>query len=284
MNTKNILTIIFILPFIACSYFKQEEKKEKKIEIVDIYKTQMEKAKEARENWSKRDNFENLEKAINLWEESLLDLPENRRTKIELELSKAYFLYTQFPNSIQKDRDNRELFEKGKNYAYKALLKLVPEFQKNAIYMSQIYQTVKYINIDGFEALKFYTIHHFFHTHQNGIHFLIAYKDDLSALFDRLLELSPTSGDIWCYYALYISLMPSFSENSLKKGEEMFQKSKILLSDSVLPLYWENIALNSASLDNFKKILDSSWKKTPENIILLKKIEEIVNKKSNQGK
>ncbi len=278
MNIKIIIIFSLISLLSSCHLFKQEEKKERKIEVVELYKTQMEKANLAREYWSKRDSFENLEKAIDLWEESLLDLPENRRTKIELELSKAYFLYTQFPNSVQKDRDSRALFDKGRNYAYKALLKTVPEFQKQATYMSQIYEIAKYITIDGFEAAKLYTIHHFFHTNQSGIHFLIAYKDDLVALFERLIELSPNSADIWCYYGVYLSLTPSFGENSIEKAKKIFEKSKSLSPDSILSYYWENITINSASKEIFSEILKKYWKKTPENLILQKKIEEILKR------
>lgn len=207
--------------------------------------------------WEQRDDQAQLEAALAAWELALAAKP----TDVELLVKLARGSYLLSDGYFRADKERYlETFEKGVDYAERALTASSPEFEKRVRAGETVIKAVESVDAVGVPALYWYSSNLGKWAKAKGFTTLLGNKDTIKAIMERCLELDESYfyGGPHRYFGAYYAVAPSFAGGDLNKAKAHFDKSLEAAPDAVSTkvLMAENYAVKAQDRELFVKLLE----------------------------
>jgi tetratricopeptide (TPR) repeat protein len=210
--------------------------------------------------WAMRSDRAKLEAAIAAWEKALQSKPGDPALLVKLARG-VYFLADGY---LRADPNARDLylatFEKGTDYAERALVASSPEFKAKVEAGASVKEAVAVVGADGVPALYWYASNLGKWAKAKGFATTLGNKDTIRAVMDKCLALDPTYffGGPDRYFGVFFAVAPSFAGGDLAKSEDHFKKSLSIAPDCLTTkvLMAENLATKKQDREMYKRLLE----------------------------
>ncbi len=279
-----------VILFLAGCAGRQTMWEKKTSESMSIGKTKISNSdlqQKGDEAWQKRLDKTQLESAIAIWEEG--DLSD---FQILVKLSRAHYLLADGFISFEGNNEAMmKTYQKGVDYAERALLLLSPQFKERVQTGTGVEQAVEIVGMDGVPALYWYAANLGKWALAKGFTTVLFWKDAIKAIMQRCLTLDERFfyAGPHRYFGSFYAKAPSFAGGDLTKSKEHYEKAISLFPEYLATqvLYAEYYAVKSQNPVLFEKtlkeVLASEVEKNtdilPENSIEKKKAERLLGKK-----
>lgn len=207
--------------------------------------------------WENRGDQAQLEAALAAWESALASNPND----VELLVKLARGSYLLSDGYFRDDKDAYlATFEKGVDFAERALTASSPEFEKRVRSGETVIEAIDAVDAVGVPALYWYSSNLGKWAKAKGFTTLLGNKDTIKAIMERCLALDETYfyGGPHRYFGAYYAVAPSFAGGDLNKSKEHFEQSLEAAPDAVSTkvLMAENYAVKSQNKELFVKLLE----------------------------
>ncbi|MCG3174890.1 MAG: hypothetical protein GMKNLPBB_03190 [Myxococcota bacterium] len=215
--------------------------------------------------WAKRDDEASLKQAIDLYEKSLQNSPDD--AKVLTRLARAYYLLADghYWLKAQKDPEKKELLltthEKGLEYSERALKASSPDFaRKAAAGQRKIREIVNVVGKEGQEPLYWYASNLGRWARAKGFSTVLFHKEDIFQVMKHVLELDAKffHAAPHRYFGAYYAVAPAFAGGDLKKSQKHFERALELEPDylGTKVLYADTLAPKLRDKDLYVKLLN----------------------------
>lgn len=207
--------------------------------------------------WMERGDEAKLKGALSAWERALAQKPSDA----ELLLKLARGTYLLADGFYRADKDQYlATFEKGVDYAERALVVLSPEFEAKVKAGGSVIEASKLVEAPGVPALYWYSSNLGKWAKAKGFTTLLGNKDAIKAIMERCLELDESffHGGPHRYFGAYYAVAPSFAGGDLARSKEHFDRS-IELAPTVVStkvLMAENYAVKAQDKELYVRLLN----------------------------
>ena len=236
---------------------------------------------EALEQWKKRDNKENLTKAVELIEALPRDL-ENFTY-----LTRGYFLLGEMYTS--NDDDKLDLFAKAKKYGDEGM-SLNEEFKK--LKDKDITKAIDTLTIGEIDILYWAAASLGKWAKANGVMSSLKYKGQILAMIGKVERLNPDYfyGAVDRYMGGYYAIAPGIAGGDMKKSKQHFQNAMTKAPENLgTKVFYAEVYLTKKDEEKeFEKVLNEVLAApngpediTPENIMEKRKAQDLLKRKKD---
>lgn len=237
---------------------------------------------EALEQWKKRDNKENLVKAIQLME---AQQPKDLETYALL--SRGNFLLAEFFTS--DDDDKLKVYEKAKKYGEEGL-SLNPEYKK--LKDDDVKKAIDALTLKEIDALYWAAASLGKWAKTNGVMSSLKYKDQILAMIGKVGKLNPDYfyGAYDRYMGGFYAVAPGIAGGDMDKSKEHFKTAMKKGPENLgTKVFYAEVYLTKKDKEkDFVQVLkeviaapNGPEEITPENILEKKKAQELLKKKDD---
>lgn len=206
--------------------------------------------------WEQRGDQAQLEAALKAWDVALAANPGD--AELLVKLARGSYLLSDGYFRADKTR-YLETFEKGVDYAERALTAASPEFAKRVRAGETVINAINAVDAVGVPALYWYSSNLGKWAKAKGFTTLLGNKDTIKAIMERCLALDETYfyGGPHRYFGAYYAVAPSFAGGDLNKAKVHFEQSIETAPNAVSTkvLMAENYAVKSQDKELFVKLL-----------------------------
>lgn len=207
--------------------------------------------------WEKRDEKANVEAALKAWDAALATDPRNLDLLVRLSRG-TYFLADGY---LRADKDAYlAAFEKGVDYAERALVSSSAEFEKKVKDGEAVKDAVSAVGAEGVPALYWYSSNLGKWAKAKGFTTTLGNKDTIKAVMGRCLELDENFfyGGPHRYFGTFYSVAPSFAGGDTTVSKTHFDKSLTIAPNYLATkvLMAENYAPKMQDKELYKKLLE----------------------------
>ena len=236
---------------------------------------------EAMENWKKRDNKENLAKAVQLIEASPKDLESLTY------LTRGYFLLGEM---YTKDDDEKlKIFEKAKKYGDEGM-SLNEEFKK--LKDKDIVKAIDVLTLKEIDILYWAAASLGKWAKTNGVMSSLKYKSQILSMIGKVEKLNPDYfyGAVDRYMGGYYAIAPGIAGGDMDKSKEHFKKAMAKAPENLgSKVFYAEVYLTKEDEEKeFEKVLNEVLAApngpeeiAPENIMEKRKAQELLNRKKD---
>lgn len=236
---------------------------------------------EAMENWKKRDNKENLTKAVQLIEAGPRDLESLTY------LTRGYFL---LGDVYTKDDDDKlNIFEKAKKYGDEGM-SLNEDFKK--LKDKDIVKAIDALTMKEIDILYWAAASLGKWAKANGVMSSLKYKGQILAMIGKVEKLNPDFfyGAVNRYMGGYYAIAPGIAGGDMDKSKERFKKAMKQAPENLgTKVFYAEVYLTKEDEEKeFEKVLNEVLAApngpeeiAPENIMEKRKAQDLLNRKKD---